>query len=245
MLGGCRSVMVIKRYLLIQAEGGAPTAFSCSMHPLRKYHFGSGATQRLGKCLPLERTASSTVRSGSARRPEKEPARVCCLATNAAGTLDGPERRKQRLPCRGSHLSSEGFRGGAGRNDRGATRCRQRILAAMSSEQVRGWPLGRLLPAAKLPWCFKSDRSLGLPDFPSVTPRVTASLSHLCSGILRFFGENFYMSSSQSFVLGVVITTKHVSGAVCQQFKLQFHSAPTVLMVGVFGWGKLRVGNCL
>uniref|UniRef100_A0A452E4H5 Dynein axonemal heavy chain 7 n=1 Tax=Capra hircus TaxID=9925 RepID=A0A452E4H5_CAPHI len=105
------------------------------MHPLRKYHFGSGATQRLGKCLPLERTASSTVRSGSARRPEKEPARVCCLATNAAGTLDGPERRKQRLPCRGSHLSSEGFRGGAGRNDRGATRCRQRILAAMSSEQ--------------------------------------------------------------------------------------------------------------
>ncbi|XDB47728.1 hypothetical protein ABFV05_001344 [Capra hircus] len=105
------------------------------MHPLRKYHFGSGATQRLGKCLPLERTASSTVRSGSARRPEKEPARVCCLATNAAGTLDGPERRKQRLPCRGSHLSSEGFRGGAGRNDPGATRCRQRILAAMSSEQ--------------------------------------------------------------------------------------------------------------
>ena len=55
--------MVIKGYLLLQAEGGAPTAFSCSMHPLRKYHFGSGATQRLGKCLPRERTASSTVRS--------------------------------------------------------------------------------------------------------------------------------------------------------------------------------------
>lgn len=63
MLGGCQSVIVIKGYLLLQAEGGAPTAFSCSMHPLRKYQFGSGATQRLGKCLPRERTASSTVRS--------------------------------------------------------------------------------------------------------------------------------------------------------------------------------------
>lgn len=55
--------MVIKVYLLLQAEGGAPTALSCSKHPLRKYHFGSGATQRLGKCLAPERTASSTVRA--------------------------------------------------------------------------------------------------------------------------------------------------------------------------------------
>lgn len=53
-----------------------------------------------------------------------------------------------------------------------------------------------------------------------MTPRATASLSRLCSGIQRFSGENFYMNSSQPlFVLGVVITTKHISGAVRQQFK--------------------------
>ena len=82
--------MVIKVYLLLQAGGGAPTAFSCSKHPLRKYHFGSGATQRLGKCLAPERTASSTCGPRSTRWPEKERERACCLATNAAGTLDGP-----------------------------------------------------------------------------------------------------------------------------------------------------------
>ena len=78
-----------------------------------------------------------------------------------------------------------------------------------------------------------------------MTPQATAAFSHLCSGILRFSSESFYMDSSQPFVLGVVITTKHISGAVRQQFKLQFQSDPIVPMVGVFGWGKLRVGNCL
>ena len=69
-----------------------------------------------------------------------------------------------------------------------------------------------------------------------MTPRATASLSRLCSGIQRFSGENFYMNSFQPlFVLGVVITTKHISGAVRQQFKVQFQSAPIVLMVCVFG----------
>ena len=68
-----------------------------------------------------------------------------------------------------------------------------------------------------------------------MTPRATGSLSQLCSGIQRFSGESFYMNSSQPFVLGVVITTKHISGAVRQQFKVQLPSAPIVLMVGVFG----------